>query len=88
MKLKKGKLNKKLIYSTNKYKYDFQQYETIRSFGEGIYAGKNTIYEAEEGQRNLLKDILEFNEKLKPRTKEGNEKIKIFMKVDVLFMKD
>ena len=39
---------KELIYKANKYKYDFQQYETIRSFGESIYAGKSTVDEAEE----------------------------------------
>ena len=26
-----------LIYGANKCKYDFQKYETIRSFGESIY---------------------------------------------------
>ena len=30
---------KDLIYRANKYRYDFQQYETIRSFGENIYIG-------------------------------------------------
>ena len=39
---------KDLIYRANKYRYDFQQYETIRSFGENIYIGKITIDEAEE----------------------------------------
>ena len=42
MKLKNGKKKTKqkdLIYKINKYKYDFQQYEFIRSFGESIYAG-------------------------------------------------
>ena len=39
---------KDLIYRANKYRCDFQQYETIRSFGENIYIGKITIDEAEE----------------------------------------
>ena len=40
------KVNEKnLIYRANKYKYDFQQYETIRSFGEKIYTGKTNIDE-------------------------------------------
>ena len=26
-----------------KYKYDFQKYQTIRSFGKSIYAGKISI---------------------------------------------
>ena len=28
---------KYLIYRANKYKYDFQQYEAMRSFDESIY---------------------------------------------------
>ena len=32
---------KDLIYKANKYKYDFQQYETIISFGESIHTAKN-----------------------------------------------
>ena len=65
---------KELIYRTNKCKYDFQQYETIRSFGKNIYDGKITKDEAEEDQSNLLKNIVEFNEKSIPRTKEGEDK--------------
>ena len=45
---------KYLINKPNKYKYDFQQYETIRSFGESIYTGKINIDEAEMDQSNLL----------------------------------
>ena len=39
-KLKNGKKKikrKDLKYKTENYIYDFQQYETIRSFGESIY---------------------------------------------------
>ena len=31
---------KDLIYKANKYKYDLQQHETTRSFGESIYIGR------------------------------------------------
>ena len=63
---------KDLIYKTNKCKYDFQQYESI-------YAGKITKNEAEEDQSNLLKDIVESNEKFRARTKEDkNKKIDTF----------
>ena len=52
----KNKIKRKdLIYRTNKSKYDFQQYETLRSFDESIYAGKITVDEVEEDQINLLK---------------------------------
>ena len=65
---------KDLTYKANEYKYDFQQYETIRSFGEGIYTGEINIYEAEMDQRNLLENMVEFNEKSRPRKKEDKEK--------------
>ena len=45
---------KELKYKAGKYKYDFQQYETIRSFGESIYSGKISIHEADMDQINLL----------------------------------
>ena len=49
---------KDLIYKENKYKYDFQQYDTIRSFSESIYTGKINIDEAEMDQRNLLENLV------------------------------
>ena len=60
MKLKNGKKKvkrKDLMYKTNKYRYDFQKCETIRSFGECIYTGKINIDEAEMDQSNLLKSL-------------------------------
>ena len=52
---------KNLIYKTNKYKYDFQQYETTGSFGGNIYTGKISIDEAEIDQTSLLRKIIRFN---------------------------
>ena len=65
-----------LIYKTNKYKYNFQQYETIRSFSDSIFAGKINIDEAEMNQSNLLKNMVEFNEQSKLRKKEDKKKKK------------
>ena len=76
-----------MIFKGNKYKYDFQQYETIRYFGERIYTGKIKIDEAKINQRNLLKNLVEFNNKSIPRTIEGKDKKEILMKVHMLFMK-
>ena len=43
-----GKIEQKdLRYKTNKYLSDFQQFETIRYFGDSIYTGKISIDEAE-----------------------------------------
>ena len=44
-------------YETIKFKYDFQQYGTIRSFGESIYSGKISIHEADVDQTNLLEKM-------------------------------
>ena len=65
---------KNLKYETRKYIYDFEQYETIRSFGDSIYTRKANIVEAEADQNNPLKNIVEFTEKSRPRSKEGKDK--------------
>ena len=52
----------------------FQQYETIGSFGESIYNHKANIIVAEGDQSNLSNNIVEFNDKSKLRSKEGNNK--------------
>ena len=51
---------KDLKYETNKYVYDIQQFETIRSFGDSIYTGKININQAEMDQTTLLENIVEF----------------------------
>ena len=59
------------------YAYDFDQFETIRYFGDNAtYTGKNTVNEAENDQSNLLEHMVEFNDKSTPRSKEGKEKNK------------
>ena len=65
---------KNFKYKTNKYLYDFQQFETIRSFGDCLYTGKINIDEAEMDQSNLLDNMVKFNNKSKPKTKEGKAK--------------
>ena len=78
---------KDLKYKTKNYTYDFQQYQTIRSFGESIYSGKINIDEAEMDQSSLLKNLVGFKNKSRPRTIEGKDKKKILMKVHMIFMK-
>ena len=69
---------KNLIYRANKYKYGFQQYETIRSLkDESIYTGKIAIDEAEKDQNNLLGKMVEFNDKSRPKNKDGKGKKEI-----------
>ena len=63
--------------------YGFQQFETIRSFGDSIYTGKINIDEVERDQGDLFEKITQFNNKHKPKRKEGkNIKQNIF---DMLF---
>ena len=57
--------------------YDFQQYETIRSFGDNNYTGKMNKDEVKIGKSNLLKNIVECNSKSRPIT-IGKDKKNIF----------
>ena len=68
------------MHKANKYKYDFQQYETIRSFGKSIYNGKINIDETKMGQSKLLENMVEFNEKSILRKKKIRKKKKYFWK--------
>ena len=52
-----------------KYIYNFQNFETIRSFGGNIYTGKICIDEGETKQSNLLENIKEFDNKTRPKIK-------------------
>ena len=61
----------------NKYKYNFQQYVTIRSFDERIYKSKITIDELEIHRSNLLENVVEFINKSRPKNKEGKAKKEI-----------
>ena len=83
MKLKNGKKNKKkyLQYETTKYVYDFQQYDTIRSFRDNIYTEKANLDEGEIDQSNLLKNWDSFSEKSKLKRKEGKDKKEILLKM-------
>ena len=69
-----------LEYMPKNYTCDFQQYETIRSFGDNIYTGKISIDEAEMDQSNLLKNIIEFYNKSRPITIQGTDKIRYLSK--------
>ena len=71
---------KDLKYKTNKYTYDFQQFETIRSFGDNICTCKIDIDESEMDQSNLLENIVELDKNSRPRSKEDKEKKRYFLK--------
>ena len=77
MKLKwENKIKQKALtkYLYLKYKYDFQQYEAIKSFGESIYFSKISIHEADMDQVDLLENMIKFTKKSRPKTKEDKDK--------------
>ena len=56
-----------LIYKSSKHVYDFRRFQTISSFGDGIFSGKITISEANEKKSNLLNVISNFDDRVRPR---------------------
>ena len=69
-----GQINRNgLIYKSSKYVYDFRKFQTIGSFGDSIFNGKIITNEADKKQDNLLDVILNFNNKVRPRSKADNE---------------
>ena len=64
----------KLVYKTNINTYDFQNFQTIRTFARYIYNGDISLEEANEDQEKLLDEIVYFNKKTKKQEKEDNIK--------------
>ena len=70
---------KYLKYETNKYMYDFQQFEMIRFFGDNIYTGESSVDEAQMDQGNLSENMVKFNNKTRPKKKNIKKKKEIFL---------
>ena len=87
MSLQGGEKNKRnnLKYETIKRIHDFLQFKTIGPFGENIISGKITISEADEDQSNLLENIVEFNNKSRPKQKKVRWKKNTFDSANVLY---
>ena len=62
-----------MIYYLSKEPFDFKTFKTIRSFGENIYNGKITINKTNQEQADLVEDILNFNNKARPKNKNDKE---------------
>ena len=73
-KWKKKIKRKDLTYKPNSYLHGFQKFETIRSIRDSICTGKINMDEAEMDQTNLLENMIKFNNKSKPKTKETKTK--------------
>ena len=67
--------------------YDFQQCETIKYHGESIFTRKASRIEAEEEQSNLSKNMEEFNNKSRPKNKEGKDEKKILVEIHMPLIK-
>ena len=85
-KLKEKTKQKDLKYEIRTYSYHFQKYEKITSFDESVYTRKASIVKTEENQSNLLENLEEFNNKSRPKNKEGkDEKIDTYENANVLY---
>ena len=51
------------------------QSQTIRFFEDSIFSDKITLSETDKKQTNLLENILRFNSKLRPRSKDTFGKV-------------
>ena len=60
--------------------YDFQQSETVRSFGDNIYTGKITINKVDRDQSNVLENMIEFNNRSRSQSIEGKGRKEILIK--------
>ena len=63
----------KLVYKTNIHAYDFQTFQTIRTFARDIYNGEISLEEANEDQEKLLDEIIYFNKKTKPKNERKKQ---------------
>ena len=51
----------------NEYKYNFQNFRTINTFGRDIQNGTITLKEADKDQSDSLVEILNFRRQLQPK---------------------
>ena len=83
----KKKLNRdNMIYYSSKEPFNFKTFKTIRSLGENIYGGKITVDEADEEQSDLIEDILNFNNKARPKNRDDKKSKKMFLILQKIFI--
>ena len=68
-----------MIYYSSEEPFNFITFKTVRSFGENIYSGKNTINEANKEQADSLEYILNFNNKARPKNKDDKKIKEMFL---------
>ena len=77
----------KLTHKTNEYKFSFEDFQAIKTFGRDIYEGKITIKEADEYQKDLLVEITSFKKHTKARSLEKIKKKKLLLKTCIIFLR-
>ena len=68
-----------MIHYSSKEPFDFITFKIVRSFGENIYSGKNTINKANKEQADSLEYILNFNNKARPKNKDDKKVKEMFL---------
>ena len=69
-----------LICKTKNYLYNFQHFETIRSFANKIFAGKIALDDLNKDQIDLLLEAVKLNKDMKPKEIVRKKEKEIFMR--------
>ena len=72
--IEKNVVRENLVYKTNEYTYNFQNFLTINTFGRDICNGTITLKEADKDQRDKLVEILRNKVKRKIQKKKTKER--------------
>ena len=76
----------KLFYKSNKNKYNFKNFQIIKTFGKDIYNGKINFEKADEYKSNLVEKINNFIKKTKPKNEEKRREEENLEKTCTIFI--
>ena len=76
-----------VIYYSSKKPFNFNAFKTIRYLDENIYSGKITINETDQEQADLLEHISNFNNKTRPKNKDGKKIKKTLLMPQKIFIR-
>ena len=74
-----------LYYKTNKYTHNFQNFQTISTFGRDICNSAITAKKADDDQSDLLVKILNYRKQVKPKNSEEKQQQKDVLKNYIIF---
>ena len=69
-----------LICKTKKHLYNFQHFETIKSFANKIFASKIALDDLNKDQIDLLLEAVKLNKDMKPKEIVRKKEKEIFMR--------